>query len=132
MSLKGMTPYMTNEVGLNVNTTVSTLKAFLPKAAVQNSVNDYLHAHSNSEKIAPGIGNQYKIAFPNDRSKSIAPFSRNEKYKTLLTGQDRYNYIDPDYAYTEEERDQIERHKAIYKQYIDNLKFYRAEKSRNK
>ena len=45
---------------------------------------------------------------------------------------DRYNYIDPDYAYTDEERIQIENHKNIYKQYIDNLKFYRAEKFRNK
>lgn len=128
----GTTPYLTNEVGLNVNTTVATLKPFVPKAAVQNSVNDRLHKHQNSEKIAAGAADSYKIAFPNDRAKSIAPYSRNDKYKTLLTGVDRYNYVDPDYAYTEEEREQIEKHKAIYKQYIDNLKFYRAEKERNK
>ena len=127
-----MTPYLTNEVGLNVNTTVGSLKPFMPKAAVQNSVNDYLHKHANSEQVTPNTAQAYKIAFPNDRAKSIAPFSRTEKYKTLLTGMDRYNYVDPDYAYTEEEREQIERHKNIYKQYIDNLKFYRAEKERNK
>lgn len=127
-----MTPFLTNEVGLNVNTTVATLKPFIPKNAVMNSVNDHLHRHSNTEKISPGNGDQYKIAYPNDRSKSIGPFSRTEKYKTLLTGIDRHNYVDPDYAYTDEEREQIEKHKFIYKQYIDNLKFYRAEKGRNK
>ncbi len=50
----------------------------------------------------------------------------------MFTGADRYNYVDPDYAYTDEERLKIERHKEIYKQYIDNLKFYRKEQNRNK
>ncbi len=127
-----MTPFLTNEVGLNVNTTVATLKPFVPKAAVMNSVNDHLHRHSNTEKITPETAENYKVAFPNDRAKSIAPYSRGEKYKTLFTGMDRHNYVDRDYAYTDEEMEQIERHKFIYKQYIDNLKFFRAEKRRNK
>ncbi len=127
-----MTPFLTNEVGLNVNTTFGSLRAFVPKAAVQNAPNDNLHRHSNTEKITPATAQKYKVAFPNDRSKSIAPFSRTDKFKTLMTGQDRYNYVDPDYAYTDAEREQISRHKDIYKQYIDNLKFYRAERARNK
>ncbi len=127
-----MTPFLTNEVGLNVNTTFNNLRAFVPKAAVQNAPNDTLHRHSNTEKISPATAEKYKVAFPNDRSKSIAPFSRTEKFKTLMTGQDRYNYVDPDYAYTDAEREQIDNHKAIYKQYIDNLKFYRAERALKK
>jgi hypothetical protein len=81
MNEKGTMPVLTNEVGLNVNTTFADLKSFVPKAAVQNSVNDHLHRFSNTEKIPSGKAANYKIAYPNDRSKSIAPFSRNEKYK---------------------------------------------------
>ncbi len=52
--------------------------------------------------------------------------------RTLLTGIDRYNYIDPDYAFTDEEILQIEKHKLIYQRYLDELKFYRDEIKRNK
>ena len=76
-----MMPVLTNEVGVNVNTTFADLKAFVPKAAVQNSVNDNLHKFADTEKIPHGKGNSFKIAFPNDRAKSIAPYSRTEKYK---------------------------------------------------
>lgn len=74
---------ITNETGLNVNTTFANLKPFLPKAASQNAVNDRLHR--NEELVAVAINkqnsNEFKVAFPNDRAKSVAPFNRNEKYK---------------------------------------------------
>ena len=77
----GISPVLTNEVGLNVNTTLQDLKSFSPKITVLNAARDSLHKISSSEKIAPGQEQKYKIAFPNDRSKSIAPFNRYEKYK---------------------------------------------------
>ena len=52
--------------------------------------------------------------------------------RTLFTGADRHNYVDPDYAYTEVEREQIELHKSIYKKYLDDLRFCREEKKRSK
>ena len=64
-----------------MNTTLENLKAFVPKAAVQNAVNDHLHKFSNTEKVYPGTAYKHKIAFPNDRSKSIGPFDKREKYK---------------------------------------------------
>ena len=67
-----------------MNTTVNNLKSFLPKAAVQNAVNDHMHKVSYAEKIKPGQSAQYKIAFPNDRSRSIGPFNKNEKYKYVI------------------------------------------------
>ena len=66
---------------MNVNTTVDSLKPFVPKAAVQNAVNDHLHKVTYSEKIKSGKAGEYRIAFPNDRSKSIGPFDKKEKYK---------------------------------------------------
>lgn len=80
-NIKGMVPIITNEVGINVNTNIANLKSFLPKAAVQNAPKDYLHKLGYAEKIQPGEESKYKIAFPNDRAKSIGPFDRKEKYK---------------------------------------------------
>lgn len=53
-------------------------------------------------------------------------------HRTIFTGADRYNFVDPDYAYTNEEIETIENHKLVYKNYIDDLRFYREEKFRNK
>ena len=64
-----------------MNTTVENLKAFVPKAAVQNAVNDHLHKFRNTEKLHPVTAVKHKIAFPNDRSKSIGPFDKREKFK---------------------------------------------------
>jgi hypothetical protein len=77
----GIDPKITNEIGINVNTTMAELKSFNPKAIVQNALNDNLHKVGYAEKMAKDKANSYKIAFPNDRAKSIAPFKRNEKYK---------------------------------------------------
>jgi hypothetical protein len=128
----GMMPILTNEIGINVNTTFADLKSFVPKAAVQNAPNDHLHKVTYAEHFKPEKKSEYKVAFPNDRAKSIAPFNRYDKYKTLFTGVDRHNYIDLDYAYTEEERAKIEIHKSIYKRYLDDLRFFREEKLRSK
>lgn len=76
-----MMPILTNEVGINVNTTLADLKSFAPKIAVQNATRDGLHKLSYAEKVKAGKESEYKVAFPNDRAKSIAPFNRNEKYK---------------------------------------------------
>ncbi len=77
----GVDPLITNEIGLNVNTTLEDLKSFMPKAAVQNAPKDHLHRVSYADQVKPGHNNEYKVAFPNDRSKSIGPFKRDEKYK---------------------------------------------------
>ena len=74
---------LTNEVGLNVNTTVDNLKSFVPKAAVQNAANNNLHKFSNTEKVTSAAAGKYKIAYPNDRSKSIGPFDKKDKYKLV-------------------------------------------------
>lgn len=52
--------------------------------------------------------------------------------RTLFTHVDRYNYVDPDYAYTNDERMKVEKHKLIYQNYIRQLKYIREEKTRIK
>lgn len=75
-------PLITNEVGINVNTSLANLKSFIPKAAVLNAPRDHLHNLSYAEKARTAAdAEKYKIAFPNDRSKSIGPFDRKENFK---------------------------------------------------
>jgi hypothetical protein len=50
----------------------------------------------------------------------------------LFTHVDRYNYVDPDYAYTNEERLKIEKQRLVYRDYVKDLKFYREEKARTR
>ena len=66
---------------MNVNTSLADAKKFFPRQVMLNAPNDKLHRNSYSEKIKRGKEQEYKIAYPNDRGKSIAPFDRNEKYK---------------------------------------------------
>lgn len=53
-------------------------------------------------------------------------------FRTPFTREERYNYIDPDYAYTDEERKQIEIHENNYNQLFDEQRFQRTEKKRTK
>ena len=82
---QGIEPILTNEVGVNVNTTVATLKPYQPKAAVLNAPKDHLHQISYAERLTSSNKSDYKVAFPNDRAKSIGPFKRTEKYKYTST-----------------------------------------------
>ena len=50
----------------------------------------------------------------------------------MFTHVDRHNYVDADYAYTNEELMRIEKHKLVYRDYIRDLKFYREEKARTR
>ena len=77
----GMMPILTNEVGVNVKTTLADLNAFAPKLVVMNAANDNMHKIGYAEKVRAEKAAGYKIAFPNDRAKSIASFNRYEKYK---------------------------------------------------
>jgi hypothetical protein len=54
------------------------------------------------------------------------------KNRTPFTGVDRYNYVDEEYAYTNEEIKKIEKQKLLYRKYIEDLQYYRAEKLRIK
>ncbi|XP_059154686.1 cilia- and flagella-associated protein 47-like isoform X2 [Physella acuta] len=99
----GITPYITNEVGLNIETTFSDLKEQDLRIAVGGSTRTKLHRLKNRAIKSADCDDKIKVAFPNDRAQSIRSFDRNERYKTLFTGVERYNYIDPDYAFDDME-----------------------------
>lgn len=73
----GITPYISNEVGMFVDTTFSSLGEN-PRNAVAGGNSAKIHRLRSST----GEDNyQTKVAFPNDRSQSIRPSDRHGSYK---------------------------------------------------
>ncbi|CAF0728757.1 unnamed protein product [Adineta steineri] len=127
----GLKPLISNEVGINVNTTQDSLKSFYPRAAILNSAHDTTHIKRSSSTYLNNF-KKHKVSFPNDRAKSIGPFNRSDSFITPFTREERYNYVDPDYAYTDKERKQIEMHKKPYNELFNEQRFQRTEVKRTK
>lgn len=53
-------------------------------------------------------------------------------FRTIFTKAERYNYVDPDFAYTEEEEKQIKAHKDYYFQFIQSLRKQRIQKEKER
>ena len=77
----GITPKITNEVGLNTDVTQTDLTNN-PRAAILSSTGSTLHKH----KVSKDKENEKKtlIAFPNDRAASIRPSDRRENYRYVF------------------------------------------------
>lgn len=149
----GLKPLIANEVGINVSTTQDSLQRFHPRAAVLNSTHDTTHQKRASNSYLNNF-KKHKVSFPNDRARSIGPFNREDSFmyvcktekkeitksnriyysifRTPFTREERYNYVDPDYAYTDDERKQIEMHENAYNQLFDEQRFQRTEIKRTK
>lgn len=52
--------------------------------------------------------------------------------RTKFTGVERYSYIDPDFALTDEEEKQKEDHKNLYLGYIRDCRAFREMKSKKR
>ncbi|XP_055888207.1 cilia and flagella-associated protein 47-like isoform X1 [Biomphalaria glabrata] len=114
----GITPLITNEVGLNINTTFKNLNDNQPRMAMNGAKKTKLHhlVNRNTKSADHMKETDSKVAFPNDRAQSIRPFDRKEKYQTLFTRTDRYNYIDSDYSYDDLEIEKKKKHDEAYSQ----------------
>lgn len=52
--------------------------------------------------------------------------------RTIFTGTRRYRYVDPDYAFTEEEEAVRKRHQETYRDFIGQLRQNRLQKIRER
>uniref|UniRef100_A0A8C5M3C4 Calponin-homology (CH) domain-containing protein n=1 Tax=Leptobrachium leishanense TaxID=445787 RepID=A0A8C5M3C4_9ANUR len=123
----GITPKVSNATGQFVqaadnetSTTGST------RVATLNAVKTYIHDHP----YKMGTGEEALLAFPNDRAASIRPSDPQIQYRTIFTKVERYNYVDPDYAYTEHEESLKMAHKAYYDNYIKDRREQRLEREK--
>ncbi|XP_033113331.1 cilia- and flagella-associated protein 47-like isoform X2 [Anneissia japonica] len=122
----GITPMVVGEVGQFVSVTMDEASSYKPRAAMLNAPKTgRLHATKSASAV---LDSSALVAFPNDRARSVRPSYRKENYKTIFTKTDRHTYVDPDYAYDDDEMGEIQRHKNKYNQYLQECREKRKEK----
>ncbi|XP_035825915.1 cilia- and flagella-associated protein 47 [Aplysia californica] len=131
---KGLTPYISNEVGMFVETMYEDVKDDDLRNAVAGATKTKLHKlkHRGVRSADYERDIERKVAFPNDRAQSIRPFDRKEGYQTLFTGTHRHNYIDPDYAYDDIDIEKRVKHRSGYVQNLHRMRERRLSKKQKK
>ncbi|NWV59822.1 CFA47 protein, partial [Malurus elegans] len=119
----GLTPLISNATGQFVARDTGQLSDTAP-VAILKSAQTQIHAHRENRNCKDDA----LIAFPNDRAASLRPSEWNKKYRTIFTKTERYNYIDPDFAYTVSERLFREENRKYYIDFIANLRRRRLDK----
>ncbi|NXJ91059.1 CFA47 protein, partial [Corythaixoides concolor] len=113
----GITPMISNATGQFVTDGTGQCTD-TPPVAILKSTQTQIHTHW----INRNCKDDALIALPNDRAASIRPSERNKKYRTIFTKTERYNYVDPEFSYTECEQLSKEAHKEYYKDFISSLR----------
>ncbi|KAM9388279.1 cilia- and flagella-associated protein 47 [Phaethornis superciliosus] len=119
----GITPMISNATGHFVADSTGQYFDTAPVALLK-STQTQIHTH----QINRNCKDDALIAFPNDRAASIRPSEWNKKYRTIFTKTERYNYIDPEFCYTDSERRSKEAHKEYYRLFISSLRQHRLKK----
>ncbi|XP_043927775.1 cilia- and flagella-associated protein 47 [Protopterus annectens] len=125
----GITPVGCNEIGQLVNVTAEEIDRYSgsAKVAFLNAANSSIHSHKRRRR---NLEKNALVAFPNDRAASIKPTERHKNYMTIFTKTERYSYVDPEYAYTDEQQSQRITHKQYYRNFINSLREHRMEKQK--
>ncbi|XP_054484324.2 cilia- and flagella-associated protein 47 [Agelaius phoeniceus] len=119
----GLTPLISNETGQYVVRGRGQLSDTAP-VAILKSIRTQIHTHRKNRNREDDA----LIAFPNDRAASLRPSEWNKKYRTIFTKTERYNYVDPEFAYTDTERLLREENKKQYVRFISHLRQRRLER----
>ncbi|XP_058391604.1 cilia- and flagella-associated protein 47 [Diceros bicornis minor] len=119
----GISPLVSNPTGQFVIKDLAKCKDCAPVAMLQSTMTR-LHNHpSSKESMKDAL-----IAFPNDRAASIRSGDQHKHFRTIFTKIPRYNYVDPDFAYTELENIEKKAHDDYYTRYIRCLRNVRLRK----
>ncbi|NWV81447.1 CFA47 protein, partial [Dasyornis broadbenti] len=119
----GLTPLISNPTGQYVVRGTGQFSDTAP-VAILKSTQTQIHTHRKNRNCKDDA----LIAFPNDRAASLRPSEWNKKYRTIFTKTERYNYIDPEFAYTDSERLLRKEHKKFYIDFLSRLRQRRLEK----
>ncbi|NXO38379.1 CFA47 protein, partial [Locustella ochotensis] len=119
----GITPLISNATGQFVVCGRGQFRDTAP-VAVLKSAQTQIHTHRKNRNCEDDA----LIAFPNDRAASLRPSEWNKKYRTIFTKTERYNYVDPEFAFTDSERLLREAMKKHYIDFIASLRWHRLEK----
>nr|XP_033803452.1 cilia- and flagella-associated protein 47 isoform X2 [Geotrypetes seraphini] len=125
----GITPEVSNPTGLYVHVPPTEKEQFIgfTRASMAVATQIGIHSHQKDD-----MEKNVRLAFPNDRSASIRPSDRRKKYRTIFTKVERYTYVDPDFAFTDEEQAKREVHKELYAKYIVSLRERRIKEQEDR
>ncbi|NWV38600.1 CFA47 protein, partial [Grantiella picta] len=119
----GLTPLISNPTGQFVVRDTGKFSGTAP-VAILKSTQTQIHAHGKNRNCKDNA----LVAFPNDRAASLRPGEWNVTYRTIFTKTERYNYIDPEFAYTDSELLLRKENKKYYIDFISRLRQRRLEK----
>ncbi|XP_041343867.1 cilia- and flagella-associated protein 47 [Pyrgilauda ruficollis] len=119
----GLTPLISNATGQFVARGTGQPSDTAP-VAILKSTQTQIHTHRKNRNCEDDA----LIAFPNDRAASLRPSEWDKKYRTIFTKTERYNYVDPEFAYTDSERLSREQNRKHYVHFISHLRQRRLEK----
>ncbi|NWH91471.1 CFA47 protein, partial [Aegithalos caudatus] len=119
----GLTPLISNATGQFVVRGTRQLSDTAP-VAILKSTQTQIHTHRKNRNCKDDA----LVAFPNDRAASLRPSEWNKKYRTIFTKTERYNYVDPEFAYTDFEQLLRKANKKHYIDFISSLRQRRLEK----
>ncbi|XP_070567350.1 cilia- and flagella-associated protein 47-like [Ptychodera flava] len=125
----GITPLVVGEVGQFVDVTFDRAKPYDPRAATLNAVGSKgIHVSKSATQTRDDMT---LVSYPNDMARSVRPSYRRENYATIFTKNERYTYVDPDYAFTDEELAARKDHRDYYVNYIKDLREQRQAKEKS-
>ncbi|XP_063809558.1 cilia- and flagella-associated protein 47 isoform X2 [Pseudophryne corroboree] len=126
----GITPLVSNPTGQFVQATAQETAMFTGSTSIAtlNAAKTKIHDHQHSISEDKDV----LMAFPNDRAASIRPSDRKTQYRTIFTKTERYNYVDPDYAHTEDEEKLKQTHKDYYADYIKSRREWRLKEEKDR
>uniref|UniRef100_A0A7N5JXY1 Cilia and flagella associated protein 47 n=1 Tax=Ailuropoda melanoleuca TaxID=9646 RepID=A0A7N5JXY1_AILME len=119
----GISSLVSNPVGQFVVRDLPKYKYRAPVTMLQSAMTS-LHNHRRGKESMKGA----LIAFPNDRAASIRSGDQHKLFRTIFTKIPRYNYVDPDFAYTKFEKIKKQAHENYYAEYIKHLRSVRLRK----
>ncbi|XP_028902353.1 cilia- and flagella-associated protein 47 isoform X2 [Ornithorhynchus anatinus] len=120
----GLAPLTSNTTGQAFMDEMEKYKKLAPVAILQ-AAQTKIHSHQRRKDSKNVL-----IAFPNDRSGSIRSGERYKTFRTVFTNADRYNYVDPSFAYTHSEEIKRKANQDIYFNYIQSLRNQRQQKEK--
>ncbi|XP_036083014.1 cilia- and flagella-associated protein 47 isoform X3 [Rousettus aegyptiacus] len=119
----GISPFVCNPTGQFVVKDLAKYEEYAPVAMLQSTMTTIHNQCSNKEAVKDAL-----IAFPNDRAASIRPGHPDKHFRTIFTNIPRYNYVDPDFSYTNSEKLKKKAHEDCYARYIKDLRSARLQR----
>ncbi|XP_072869917.1 cilia- and flagella-associated protein 47 [Chlorocebus sabaeus] len=119
----GMLPLIRNPTGNFVIKDLAKRKNYAPVAMLQ-SATTRTHNHRSCEEPVKDV----LLAFPNDRAATLRSKDHDKHFRPIFTKIPRFDYVNPDYAYTALEKQRNKLHEMYYAMYLKYLRSVRLQK----